>query len=374
VLDNATGEILAYLGSHDFEDEPGLGQNDGVLMRRQPGSSLKPFVYALAMERLGFTAATMIPDVETHFVTSGGDFSPNNYDARFHGPVLLREALASSYNVPAVRTAAALGEANVLAELRELGFATLDRSADDYGVALALGDGETRLLDLANAYATIARRGALLPVRALRAGTLAGGGPAPLPEASARQVMDPSVALVLADVLSDDRARAPSFGRSGPLDLPFPVAAKTGTSKGYRDNIAVGFTREVTVAVWVGNFDGSPMEGSERRLRRRPLVSRRDARRTGALPRGFAGPAPRATGTLRGPRRPGRRAAPHGDRGDMPPVRQDPWTALPAFSGGDLPRRGERRERPPPPSATCTSASASIAGTASAPARRARPA
>ncbi len=261
VLDNATGEILAYLGSHDFEDEPGLGQNDGVLMRRQPGSSLKPFVYALAMERLGFTAATMIPDVETHFVTSGGDFAPNNYDARFHGPVLLREALASSYNVPAVRAAAALGEANVLAELRELGFGTLDRSADDYGFALALGDGETRLLDLANAYATIARRGALLPVRAVRAATLAGGGAAPLPEGPSRQVMDPSVALVLADVLSDDRARAPSFGRSGPLDLPFPVAAKTGTSKGYRDNIAVGFTREVTVAVWVGNFDGSPMEG-----------------------------------------------------------------------------------------------------------------
>ncbi len=108
VLENDTGEILAYLGSHDFEDVPGLGQNDGVLALRQPGSSLKPFVYGLAMERLGFTAATLIADVETRFATADGDFVPNNYDGRFHGPVRLREALASSYNVPAVRTADAL--------------------------------------------------------------------------------------------------------------------------------------------------------------------------------------------------------------------------------------------------------------------------
>jgi penicillin-binding protein 1C len=261
VIENATGEVLAYLGSHDFEDAAGLGQNDGVLMQRQPGSSLKPFVYGLAMEKLGFTAATMIPDVETHFVTSDGDFAPNNYDGRFHGPVLLREALADSYNVPAVRTAAALGPERVLARLRDLGFSTLDRAADDYGVALALGDGETRLLDLANAYATLARGGLWLPVRAVKAATLAGGGPLALAAPPSRQLLDPAVTVVLADILSDDRARASSFGRGGALDLPFPVAAKTGTSKGFRDNVAVGFTREVTVAVWVGNFDGSPMEG-----------------------------------------------------------------------------------------------------------------
>lgn len=260
VLDNATGEVLAYLGSHDFEDERGLGQNDGVLARRQPGSSLKPFVYGLAMEKLGFTAATLLPDVETHFPTHEGDFAPNNYDGRFHGPVLLREALASSYNVPAVRTAAALGPDRVLARLRDLGFSTLDRPASDYGVAIALGDGETRLVDLANAYATLARRGRYLPVRAVRAATLAGGGALALPPSAPRPVMDPTAALVLADILSDDRARSAAFGRDGALALPFPAAAKTGTSKGWRDNIAAGFTREVTVAAWVGNFDGSPME------------------------------------------------------------------------------------------------------------------
>ena len=261
VIENATGEVLAYLGSHDFEDAAGLGQNDGVLMLRQPGSSLKPFVYGLAMERLGFTASTMLPDIETHFMSAGGDFAPNNYDARFHGPVLLREALASSFNVPAVRAAAALGESNVLTRLRDLGFLTLDRPAEEYGLAIALGDGEVRLLDLANAYATIARGGSSLPVRAVRSATLAGGGSLSLPTIPPRPVLDPAVTLVLADILSDDRARALSFGRGSALDLPFPVAAKTGTSKGYRDNIAVGFTREVTVAVWVGNFDGSPMEG-----------------------------------------------------------------------------------------------------------------
>lgn len=261
VLENDTGEILAYLGSHDFEDVKGLGQNDGVLALRQPGSSLKPFVYGLAMERLGFTAATLIADVETRFTTAAGDFAPNNYDGRFHGPVLLREALASSYNVPAVRAADALGPEGVLSRLRDLGFRTLDRPAEDYGVAIALGDGETRLLDLASAYATLARRGRFLPVRAVKSASLAGGGALALSAPPPREVLDPAVSLVLADILSDDRARAAAFGRGSALDLPFPVAAKTGTSKGFRDNIAVGFTREVTVAVWAGNFDGSPMEG-----------------------------------------------------------------------------------------------------------------
>jgi penicillin-binding protein 1C len=160
-----------------------------------------------------------------------------------------------------VRTAAALGPERVLDRLRDVGLSTLDRPASDYGVAIALGDGETRLLDLANAYATLARRGRFLPVRAVKSGTLAGGGSLELPQAAARPVLDPAASIVLADILSDDRARAASFGRHSSLELPFPAAAKTGTSKGFRDNIAAGFTREVTVAVWVGNFDGSPMEG-----------------------------------------------------------------------------------------------------------------
>ncbi|WP_437594685.1 penicillin-binding protein 1C [Sorangium sp. So ce1000] len=286
VLENATGEVLAYVGSHDIEDAAGLGYNDGVLALRQPGSALKPFVYELAMEQLGFTAATVLPDVELSFPTADGSYAPRNYDGRFHGPVRVRDALANSYNVPAVWTAAALGPERVLTRLRELGLRSLDREPSRYGVAIALGDGEVRLLDLANAYATLARGGIYLPVRAVRSlafsspsspsssSSQAGspvpparsGSDAPVeppaapPERGAR-VLDAARARVIVDILADDRARLASFGEGNALDLPFPVAAKTGTSKGFRDNIAVGFTPDVTVAVWVGNFDGSPMGG-----------------------------------------------------------------------------------------------------------------
>ncbi|WP_437922769.1 penicillin-binding protein 1C [Sorangium sp. So ce291] len=275
VLENATGEILAYVGSHDIDDAVGLGHNDGVLALRQPGSALKPFVYELAMERLGFTAATVLPDVELSFPTPDGSYAPRNYDGRFHGPVRLRDALASSYNVPAVWTAAALGPERVLERLRELGLRSLDGAPSRYGVAIALGDGEVRLLDLANAYATLARGGLYLPVRAVRAWTGAppaaapreGSAPVEPPAARASstppgaRVLDAARARVIVDILADDKARLASFGEGSALDLPFPVAAKTGTSKGFRDNIAVGFTPDVTVAVWVGNFDGSPMGG-----------------------------------------------------------------------------------------------------------------
>ncbi|WP_437948992.1 penicillin-binding protein 1C [Sorangium sp. So ce296] len=264
VLENATGEILAYVGSHDIEDAAGLGHNDGVLALRQPGSALKPFVYELAMEQLGFTAATVLPDVELSFPTADGSYAPRNYDGRFHGPVRLRDALASSYNVPAVWTAAALGPERVLARLRELGLGSLDREPSRYGVAIALGDGEVRLLDLANAYATLARGGVYLPVRAVRALALASpaGGPvSDVAPARGARVLDAARARVIVDILADDKARIASFGEGSALDLPFPVAAKTGTSKGFRDNLAVGFTPDVTVAVWVGNFDGAPMGG-----------------------------------------------------------------------------------------------------------------
>ncbi|MGK3984186.1 penicillin-binding protein 1C [Sorangium sp. So ce136] len=283
VLENATGEILAYVGSHDIDDAAGLGHNDGVLALRQPGSALKPFVYELAMERLGFTAATVLPDVELSFPTPDGSYAPRNYDGRFHGPVRLRDALASSYNVPAVWTASALGPERVLERLRELGLRSLDGAPSRYGVAIALGDGEVRLLDLANAYATLARGGLYLPVRAVRAWTGAPPAAAPREDAPAApregsaaveppaarasstppgaRVLDAARARVIVDILADDKARLASFGEGSALDLPFPVAAKTGTSKGFRDNIAVGFTPDVTVAVWVGNFDGSPMGG-----------------------------------------------------------------------------------------------------------------
>ncbi|HEY8039321.1 MAG TPA: penicillin-binding protein 1C [Polyangiaceae bacterium] len=260
VLDNATGDVLAYVGSPDFADPRG-GQNDGVRALRQPGSTLKPFVYGLAIERLGWTAATVLPDVQLELPVDAGLYAPMNYDERFHGPVRLREALGSSLNVPAAWTAEQLGADAVLERLHAVGFASLDRGADWYGPGIALGDGEVTLLELANAYATLARGGLLRPVRAVRR-IVRRGGDVDVPQAEDERVMPQQVADVLADVLADRRARVAAFGEGSALDLPFDVAAKTGTSKGSRDNWTAGFTREVTVAVWVGNADGSAMRGT----------------------------------------------------------------------------------------------------------------
>ncbi len=258
VLDNATGDVLAYVGSPDFFDEARAGQNDGVLSMRQPGSTLKPFVYELAMERLRMTPATVLPDIELHLSTPSGDFAPHDYDESFHGPVRMREALANSLNVPAVYVADQLGPASVLDRLHALGF-LLDKGANEYGAAIALGDGEVTLLELANAYATLARGGVKKPVRAALSVDVAGA--VTLVEAGAEERVIPELAAArITDVLKDRKARAASFGEGSVLEFSFDAAGKTGTSKGYRDNWAVGYTKQITVAAWVGNFDGSAMD------------------------------------------------------------------------------------------------------------------
>ena len=262
VVDNATGDVLAYVGSPDFYAVRALGQNDGARALRQPGSALKPFVYAAAMTRLGMTPATRLPDLELRLPTSEGVYSPKNYDGRFHGPVLLRDALANSLNVPAVYTASRVGPERVLELLHRAGFASLEDSAEHYGAALALGDGEVKLSELAQAYSMLARGGELLPLRYYRSAVLASGASLTREIPPATRVIEPGIVRQLTDILADDLARAPEFGVGGPLAFPFPVAAKTGTSKGFRDNWTIGFTREITVAVWAGNFDGTPMTGS----------------------------------------------------------------------------------------------------------------
>ncbi len=250
VLDNDTGDILAYVGSPDPLDAAALGANDAVVARRQPGSALKPFVYELAVEERGLTAATVLADVPTTFLGPDGEFRPHDYDGRFRGPVRARDALGSSLNVPAVALAEALGPARVIDRLRALGLSTIGGPAEAYGPGIALGNAEVRLLDLAAAYATLARGGVARPVRWTE------GDPT-----SEARLLDADAVRVVVDILADDEARAAGFGRHGVLELPFRAAVKTGTSKGYRDNLTVGFTSEVTVAVWVGNMDGSPMEG-----------------------------------------------------------------------------------------------------------------
>lgn len=258
VLDNESGDVLAYVGSPGYFDAEKLGANDGVVAKRQPGSALKPFVYAAAIEQLGYGPATLLPDLPRDYLVPGGSFAPRNYDQRFRGPVLLRQALGSSLNMPALAVAGRLGPARLLQVLRSFGFASLDRDPEHYGVGLALGDGEVTLLEAAVAYSALARGGELLPARLVLSRS-AGGAEIAADAGSARRVLRADVAALVTDILADDSARVAGFGRDSALKLPFAVAAKTGTSKGFRDNWALGYTREVTVGVWVGNFDGSPL-------------------------------------------------------------------------------------------------------------------
>jgi penicillin-binding protein 1C len=252
VLDNRSGEILAWVGSPDFWADT-AGQVDMVSSARQPGSALKPFLYALAFDR-GWTPASILPDIARVYQTGLGPYRPRNYDRRFHGPVRAREALASSYNVPAVELASRLGVGSLLHVLRGAGFTSLGRSADHYGLGLSLGNGDVSLLELANGFRGLVNLGVWRPY------TWRAGMPERLLPSGHRFAGERSAALVL-DILADPVARIPGFGIESPLDFPFPVAAKTGTSRHFTDNWAVGAAGGFTVAVWVGNFSGRPMDG-----------------------------------------------------------------------------------------------------------------
>jgi penicillin-binding protein 1C len=260
VLDTQTSEVLAWVGSRGFEDANALGQNDGVVALRQPGSALKPFIYAALLDGSASRDPTSAPrnpyartfiDAPTTFATPTGPYRPENFDRTFHGEVSLRVALGSSLNIPAIKALDEIGVPTALGLLRRLGLETLDAGADHYGLGLALGNGEVRLLDLAGAYATLGRLGVAKPVR-----WLADGDPAPSPPT---RLISRETAFVLLDMLADASARGIGFGLAGPFELPYRIAAKTGTSSDFRDNWAVAVTPRHTLAVWVGNFDGRPM-------------------------------------------------------------------------------------------------------------------
>ena len=260
VLDNRSGDVLAWVGSPDFWAERN-GQTDMVISRRQPGSALKPFLYALALDR-GLTAATVIADVPRSFATAAGPYQPRNYDRRFRGPVRIREALASSYNVPAVEVAERLGAATLLRTLRLAGFESLTEDADHYGLGLALGNGDVTLLELANAYRGLANGGVWMPWRSIADGRASIGDGRGIDSAGVtRRFASRQAAALTLDILADPAARVPGFGLETPFDFPFPTAVKTGTSRHFTDNWAVATTGGFTVAVWVGNFSGQPMEG-----------------------------------------------------------------------------------------------------------------
>ncbi|MHB1161083.1 MAG: penicillin-binding protein 1C [Chloroflexota bacterium] len=261
-LDPATGGILAMVGSADYFDPAIDGEVNVTLAARQPGSSIKPILYAAALENRAATAATVLYDVPTSFLTADGkSYAPENYDRVWHGPVSVRESLANSLNLPTVSLMQRVGMGAFLDVAHRAGIATLSsRSAGD--LSLALGSGEVRPLDLASAYASMAAGGVGRdPVAILRVEDPQ-GRVLWQPDASReRRVVSPQVAYLVTDILSDDDARSMAFGPSGPLRLSRPAAAKTGTTTDWRDNWTVGYTPELLAAVWVGNADNSAMRG-----------------------------------------------------------------------------------------------------------------
>ncbi len=253
VLDNASGEVLAWVGSSGPLSQ--AGEVDGVLALRQPGSTLKPFLYAQAIAERRLTAASLVEDSSAHIPTAGGLYIPQNYDRQFKGQVSVRTALAASLNVPAVRTLVMVTPDAFFSQLQRLGLG-LAESGGYYGYSLALGSSEVRLLQLANAYRALARGGAYAPVR-LRAGSTGSTGGT---EAGRTvQALDGGAAFIVGDILADPQARVRTFGTDSVLATRFWSAVKTGTSKDMRDNWAVGWSERYTVAVWVGNASGAAM-------------------------------------------------------------------------------------------------------------------
>ena len=284
----STGEILAMVGSRDYFDTSADGNVNATLALRQPGSSIKPVMYSVALQD-GFTPATIIPDTPITFSIPGQPpYTPVNYDGKFHGNVTLRTALASSFNVPAVKVLAAIGLPRMLAQGQKLGITTWN-DPSRFGLSLTLGGGEVRMVDMAVAYGTFANLGlksnlhpilrvtdsqghtlenypctdAILPPPSPTskfAALLAQNTQETGPSCQKDPVLDPRVAYLLSDILSDNGARTPAFGPHSDLVIPnHQVAVKTGTTNNMKDNWTIGYTPDYLVAAWVGNFDGSPM-------------------------------------------------------------------------------------------------------------------
>lgn len=248
VVENATGEVLAYVGS---SGELSRARHvDGVRAKRQAGSILKPFLYGTAFDSKVLTPATLLDDSPLEVSVENGIYRPKNYDRQFRGLVTARTALASSLNVPAVNVLRLVGEDAFVRRLQLIGFTGLQEEGNFYGPSLALGSADISLWDVVNAYRTLANGGVRTPLR-LVAGAVSGQEPV--------RVFSSQAAFLIADILSDREARSATFGWESPLASRFWSAVKTGTSKDMRDNWCVGYTDHYTVGVWVGNFSGEPM-------------------------------------------------------------------------------------------------------------------
>ena len=254
-----SGEILAMVGSADFNNDAIDGQVNEALRLQQPGSSIKPIAYVTAFQK-GWTPATLIWDMTTEFKDgSGRPYIPRNYDGKEHGPVLVRQALAQSLNIPAVKALDFVGLPAMLDTAHRMGIASLDRP--DYGLSLTLGGGDVTLLEMTNTYAVFANGGRRVqPQPILRIEDSSGRLVFQDTEELGDTLIDPRHAYIITSILSDKEARIPSFGTPNALELSRPAAAKTGTTDDYRDAWTVGYTPDLVTGVWVGNSDGTKMK------------------------------------------------------------------------------------------------------------------
>ncbi|MHB1131815.1 MAG: transglycosylase domain-containing protein [Chloroflexota bacterium] len=277
-MDPHTGEVLALVGSVDYWDKSIQGQVNVAVAERQPGSTLKPFTYATAFERLGWSPASVLIDQPTNFPGGQGmpPYSPKNHDLRYRGPVTVRSALAPSLNVPAVLALQAVGVPALLDTLHRLGITSLP-AEQDWGLSITLGGGEVKLLDLVFAYQAFANNGLQVgapvpptrqeagqrefePVSIAKVTDELGNVVYEYEPPEGREVISPQIAFQITDILSDDEARSPTYGRNSFLNIGRPAAAKTGTTDDYRDGWTVGYTPQLVAGVWVGNADSSPMK------------------------------------------------------------------------------------------------------------------
>lgn len=263
LLENETGAILNMLGGIDYFDATRSGQVNMTTALRQPGSALKPVTYAAAFMK-GYTPATLLYDVKRVYKTKKGEgFTPYNYDGRFHGLVLAREALASSFNVPAIEMLNRVGIQDFLKTARQLGINTYTQE-ERYDLSITLGGAEVTLLDLTNVFASLGRGGIFKPPYAIKKVVTDSGAPIYKYTSEPGQIAlgknSRQIAYLLSDILSDAKARIPGFGEKNPLVLSNPAAVKTGTTTDWHDNWTIGYTPSYTVGVWIGNNDNHPMK------------------------------------------------------------------------------------------------------------------
>ena len=257
ITDTQTGEILAMVGSKDYH-EPIFGNFNVTTALRQPGSSIKPITYATAFKK-GFSPANTILDIPVNFKDGTRNYSPVNYDGKFHGPVSIRQALGSSYNIPAVKMLATVGIEDMINTARDLGITTFNDTSR-FGLSLTLGGGEVRMIDMMSVYGALSQNGdKKYPTPILKVADSSGNVLEEYEDRS-QQTLEPAVAYLITDILKDNRARTPAFGPFSLLNIPgYEVAVKTGTSDNKRDNWTFGYTPKFVVGIWVGNNDNSPM-------------------------------------------------------------------------------------------------------------------